>query len=244
MEVAIEQLGFVLANPKKIRSRAKYNKYEIEYETLFEKNSNLKTHLEVEVYLLSSSFPTQKRNVRNLVTDYLREVNREDLIMEYQLEEFEICTQTLERTLIDKVFAICDYYESDKLIRNSRHIYDIYKIWNEIIVSGTFDKSKFLELFAEVAECRSTNLEVNISAQNGYKLYRKLQTIIDEKVYEEDYQEITSALFHSGGEVDYEIAINSLTELIDYCIVPEVVLFPVHSSEALSHNEHEYILIK
>ncbi len=33
---------------------------------------------------------------------------------------FEITTQAIERTLIDKVFAICDYYLSDKIDRHSR----------------------------------------------------------------------------------------------------------------------------
>lgn len=30
---------------------------------------------------------------------------------------FEITTQTIERTLVDKVFALCDYYLEDKIER-------------------------------------------------------------------------------------------------------------------------------
>ena len=47
-------------------------------------------------------------------------------------EPFQITTQTIERTLIDKVFAICDYYMRGELERHSRHLYDIYKIVNLI----------------------------------------------------------------------------------------------------------------
>ena len=36
--------------------------------------------------------------------------------------------QGLDRTLVDKVFAICDYYMQDRVKKHSRHIYDIYKL--------------------------------------------------------------------------------------------------------------------
>lgn len=36
--------------------------------------------------------------------------------------------QGIDRTLIDKVFAICDYYLNDRVSKHSRHIYDIYKL--------------------------------------------------------------------------------------------------------------------
>ena len=41
---------------------------------------------------------------------------------------FEITTQTIERTLVDKIFALCDYYIQGKTDRHSRHLYDIHKI--------------------------------------------------------------------------------------------------------------------
>lgn len=53
---------------------------------------------------------------------------REDLAEKFDLMPFEITTQAIERTLIDKVFAICDYYLSDKIDQDSRHLYGIYKI--------------------------------------------------------------------------------------------------------------------
>ena len=53
---------------------------------------------------------------------------QEDLAKEFDLMPFEITTQAIERTLIDKVFAIFDYYLSNKVEQHSRHLYDIYKI--------------------------------------------------------------------------------------------------------------------
>ena len=44
------------------------------------------------------------------------------------LEPFEMKVQGLDRTLADKVFAICDYYMQNWVKKHSRHIYDIYKL--------------------------------------------------------------------------------------------------------------------
>lgn len=59
---------------------------------------------------------------------------------------FEITIQTIERTLADKVFALCDYYMEGKVERHSRHLYDIHKIvesidiLDEIIESQAYKK--------------------------------------------------------------------------------------------------------
>ena len=44
--------------------------------------------------------------------------------------------QSIERTYIDKIFALCDYYVQGKSKRYSRHLYDIYKLTNKIDVAN------------------------------------------------------------------------------------------------------------
>ena len=46
----------------------------------------------------------------------------------FSLDRFSMNLQSLERTYIDKVFALCDYYLQGKSKRYSRHLYDIYKL--------------------------------------------------------------------------------------------------------------------
>lgn len=41
----------------------------------------------------------------------------------YDLETFPMRVQSLNRTLIDKVFAVCDYYLQGKDHRNAIHFY-------------------------------------------------------------------------------------------------------------------------
>ena len=54
-------------------------------------------------------FPTTKRMVDNYIYRFMSKINRLDLAETYELMPFEITTQTIERTLVDKVFALCDY---------------------------------------------------------------------------------------------------------------------------------------
>lgn len=63
-----------------------------------------------------------------------------DLAETYDLSPFEITTQTIERTLADKVFALCDYYMQGEIERHSRHLYDIYKIINAIGITEELAK--------------------------------------------------------------------------------------------------------
>lgn len=48
-----------------------------------------------------------------------------DELENFYLEPFEMKVQGIDRTLVDKVFAICDYYMRNRVKKHSRHIYDI-----------------------------------------------------------------------------------------------------------------------
>lgn len=64
----------------------------------------------------------------NYIYRFPKMTEQEEPTEEFDLVPFEITTQAIERTLIDKIFALCDYYLSDKVDRHSRYLYDIYKI--------------------------------------------------------------------------------------------------------------------
>ena len=57
-----------------------------------------------------------------------------DAIEEYSLNPFEMKVQGIDRTLADKVFAVCDYYLQAKVAKHSRHLYDIYKLRCQAII--------------------------------------------------------------------------------------------------------------
>ena len=129
-----------------------------------------------------------------------------ELTEKYNLAPFIMKVQGIDRTLIDKVFAICDYYLQDKIKRHSRHIYDIYKILP--IVSQDSD---FKMLISEVRNIRKASA-ICPSAQEEISIPELLNTIIKEKVYRNDYINLTSKLLQE--DISYETAITSISEII------------------------------
>lgn len=121
-----EILGMPIIDWEKARSRRDYNCYTFAYEPLEGYvPESLVQGVKMEISLGAISFPTVKLSVDSLVYQYLLKDNW-DIIEEYNLHPFEMQVQSLERTLADKVFALCDYFLTGKTLRHSRHLYDIY----------------------------------------------------------------------------------------------------------------------
>ena len=202
---AIESFGFTIANSDNIRSRRSYNKYFVVYPSVFG-TENLKENLIIETSVYLRAYPYNKMTASSLIYDYLHTNDYDEIISEYGLEPFELNVQTAERTLIDKLFALGDYYLADKVTEHSRHIYDIYKLLNVVILN---DDLKTLAV--EVAAERQTH-PACLSAQAGIDIAKLLREIIDKKVYKEDYDSITSALLFEP--VEYDVAIKALDTVL------------------------------
>ena len=93
--------------------------------------------------------------------------------------------QSIERTFIDKVFAICDYKIQNMEDRDSRHLYDIAKMMPLISFDDKLDK-----LIDEVRDDRMLSKN-NPSACLEYNINDMLKNIIDTRFYERDYNFIT-----------------------------------------------------
>lgn len=113
--------------------------------------------------------------------------------------------QSLERTYIDKVFALCDYYLQGKSKRYSRHLYDIYKLTPLI----KFDDG-FAALIEEVRKHRS-GMQVCPSAQDAVDVPAVILEFCNNSFYREDYQAITS--YFAADAVSYDEAIGSMRAL-------------------------------
>ena len=111
----------------------------------------------------------------------------------------------IDRTLIDKVFAICDYYLQGKVQKHSRHIYDIYKLLPLVPLDDTFQV-----LFEEVRTVRAKS-NICLSAQPVINIPNTLEKIIEEKVYKRDYEELTVQLLEE--QIPYEEAVTALKRI-------------------------------
>lgn len=203
----MEELNLPIINIDETRSRRQYNCYRAEYTSIYGLITILKPELVVETYVALLPFPTTKRLVDNYIYRFLSKIDRLDIAEAYNLMPFEITTQTIERTLVDKVFAICDYYMQGKTERHSRHLYDIHKI---VTYVGITDEMK--RLVPEVREVRS-NLSICPSAMEEVSVTNILYEIIDKQVYKMDYENITLGLLFVPET--YQAVIQSIRQLAE-----------------------------
>ena len=106
---SMDALQFPILNLDATRSRRSYNCYRASYSSLYSPILELKPELVIETYIALLPFPTVTRTADNYIHRFLKLTDQEYLAEEFGLMPFEITTQAIERTLIDKVFAICDY---------------------------------------------------------------------------------------------------------------------------------------
>lgn len=201
----IDKLNFTLTNPENVKSRRDYNRYIIDYSSVLGA-SYLKEMLIVETAVYQRAYPTVRKRADSLIYNYLSKNGFEDFIKEYSLEPFELNVQSAERTMIDKLYALADYYLAGMTAEHSRHIYDIYKLMSVVSVD---DKLKALAV--SVAYERRPHSR-SLSVQEGVNIKDVLREIIDKKVYAEDYKTITEALLFEP--VPYETAVKALNTIL------------------------------
>lgn len=202
----IEDLGFTLDNPEKVKSNRKYNRYVINYPTVFS-SDYLKEHLIVETSVYIKAYPCKMMQATSVIYDYLKSNGYEELINDFELVPFNINVQTAERTLIDKLYALGDYYLADVVQEHSRHIYDIYKL-SEIVTINDDIRKLVKEVYKDRClheQCRSAKKEIDMN--------KLLQEIINNDVYKKDYEEITAKMLFE--EVDYYTVIQALQSIVD-----------------------------
>lgn len=202
----VESFGFQIINQEDIRSRRDYNRYIIDYPSVFE-TKNIKRYLIVETSFFVHSFPISKMHVESIISDFLKMEYNEDRIRKYSLEPFEVNVQDISRTYIDKLFAIGDYYLSGNVKEHSRHLYDIYKLYY-LVGSDNYLKNLFSKVYLE-----RNKHAFCLSAKEGVDLRTVLQAIIDEDIYKDDYENNTKGILFE--KVSYSTTIITLQKIVD-----------------------------
>ena len=202
-----DELGFSLLNRDFLEkhSHSNYNAYNIEYPILFPSDA-IKPFIKVEMVFIQKAYPDEVKEANSYIGLWMN-LKYKEFAERYNMSSFPIRVQSLERTLVDKVFAICDYYLRNVTERNSRHIYDIYRILPQIKLDDSLK-----ELIKCVREDRKVSKN-SVSAQDGMSINDILSEIIDKRFYEKDYYDSTSKLLFK--ETSYEETIMSLKTIID-----------------------------
>ena len=208
-----DDLGFEIDNREAVEfhSHGNYNCYMIHYPITFDE-TGIKPYIKLEMTFIQKAYPDECKPVCSMIGEFLLSQGHNDAVVDYELAPYEIKVQALERTFIDKVFALCDYYLSNEVLRQSRHIYDIYKLMTLV------DWKNQRELICQVRNDRKSNGKC-LSAQDGVSVSAVLAQIIDSSFYKKDYEEVTASLLSEN--VDYETAIQSVSRIIESKVFEE-----------------------
>ena len=205
-----EELEMPIPDVDVIWSKADYQCYIFKYfpidgyvsESMF-------SGVKMEVVLMSKAFPTEKILVDSYIYQFLMKDNM-DIVEEYGLKPFEMNVQSLERTFIDKVFAICDYYLEDDIKFHSRHIFDIYMLLPKMNFNDEFEQliKEVREHRRQIGRCPSSASDVNVRSL--------LVQIVENRVYEADYEDITE--YFQKTKIEYTEAIKAIQKVVEASI--------------------------
>ena len=200
----IENVGLDLTNRENIRGRRLFNRYLIDYPKTIEKEEKDKIILETSY--ISKTYPVETKTVQSIIGEALEKEGRFDLIEKFDLGKFDIKCQSLVRTFVDKIFAICDYYLIDRTERNSRHMYDLYMLYPLVK-----DNKEFVKLYNEIREIRKDN-ERCVSSSDDFSIKLLLKEINEKNFFKKDYLSVTQPLLFKP--VDYSILNDNLLNII------------------------------
>jgi len=203
---AIAEMGFVLDNPEDIRSRRDFNRYVITYPSVFD-SSSINQKLIIETAVFIGIYPTEEKPVGNYIYDYLEQNALLNQIDSRKIQPFSVRVQRPERTFVDKVFALGDYYLAGTLDSHSRHIYDLYKLLDIVTLNHELKK-----LIAEVRTERKGH-KACLSAQDNINVSELLKHIAETDAFKADYDSITYYLLFR--KVPYEEAKTVLVKIAE-----------------------------
>jgi predicted nucleotidyltransferase component of viral defense system len=198
-----EKLGLELSNPDMIKTRYNYNKYVFKYDSLFDLD---KLEIIIETSYYQSVYPITKHTINSYIGNFCKK-NNITLPIPFIID-FDMNVQSIERTFIDKVFAVCDYKIQNMEDRDSRHLYDIAKMLPLISFDSNLDK-----LIDEVRDDRMSSKN-NPSASLEYNINDMLNEIINSRFYERDYNFVTKKLLYEDYSYDQSIS-NGIGKVIN-----------------------------
>ena len=156
---------------------------------------------------MQECYPEEVKQADSLIGEWMKANGFGKQAEEYELIPFNIHVQTMERTLIDKVYALCDYMLLNNVQKHSRHIYDIYQLLRKIELNNDL-----CALIHRVREDRKYH-SLCVSAQDNIDVPTLLEQIIKTECYKKDYEQYTLTMLYAP--CSYEEAITGLKKLID-----------------------------
>ena len=201
-----DELGLNIVNWDDIESDKNCNNYKFGYRSVVPSAiPGMTSVIQLETALISQAFPTEEKEIGNFIYDALKD----DVpnLADYGLAPFSMRVQSVRRTFVDKIFALCDYYMENKTKRFSRHLYDVCKLYPVISIDDEFAK-----LVEQVREHRK-RLPICPAARDDVDIKKLITEFLDSGFYRQDYEETTKVLVSDG--ITYEQTATVLREIAD-----------------------------
>jgi len=110
----------------------------------------------VESSWLGNFEPFTSRVISCYITELMEATGQRELIEQYNLSPFEVKVLRLERTICEKIMSLVRFSQTenpyDDLANKVRHIYDIYWILRDPVISIFFDDKAFDSMLNRVAQ--------------------------------------------------------------------------------------------
>lgn len=201
-----ETLHMPIINWGETQSDRDYNAYLFSYKSVYGfEDDRIPSVVKMETALGSYAFPTEEVSIGNYIGDYLITKSRQDLAESFMLDSFDMQLQALNRTFVDKIFALCDYYLVNRAKRCSRHMYDIYKLAPKVERGDSLK-----QLYHEVRKHRS-GMPICPSAKEDVDVSGLIIEFCNNEFYKEDYKLITD--YFADDFVAYEDCVQLLRDI-------------------------------
>lgn len=209
-----DDLKLPIINWDILHSNNNVNKYIFEYQSVIESTVDISQRINLEISLVLPSYPYINYTLDNYINKYSNQhysnFNNNDMMSKYNLSPFNINCQTIERTFIDKIFAICDYYLLNKSTRLSRHLYDLHKLFTHVNIK------EVTRLIPDIQQLRS---KIDLCPSARSNINSILTSIIDLDYYKSDYKNVTSLLIYD--DTSYNDCVETLKK------ISKTITFPI-----------------
>lgn len=211
---SITDLG-LMYDRSKMKSRAEYNTFIFDYNALrispmISGEMKVETMANKKGKILNATYT--KRTISNYIWDNLSSnANYREALINFGLQPFYMPTQNMDVTFVEKVMSLCNRYLRDESFRLSRHLYDIYCMWNFGNLSS-FDLSRTMyETKQHLLERTNDKcLRQPISA------YDILMDALYKDFYRSDFNTITIGLKYNRNDgITYEMCRDTLIDIVN-----------------------------
>ncbi len=133
---------------------SRFRKSVYSYETVLGKDVTSNGSVIVEINSFANPYPFVQMEMDSIITQYLREIEQQDAILEYDLESFSINVLDSRQTLIEKLVSLIRFSHLgvDGLSSKIRHFYDIYYLMQDDKCREYATSDKFISEFRAILE--------------------------------------------------------------------------------------------